>query len=112
MGVFSCYPLQIQPPQPLTWKVHLTCPILSILTLDVWNIAQYILNYFGVGHLITTLHGDICIQAAQGVLVERQYQVGLCVPLDHAQVLGAPLTFLGEIPCSHGCLVHSGYAQL
>ena len=37
--------------------------------LDVGDAAQLVLDGFQAGHLVTTTHGDVCVQVGKGVLV-------------------------------------------
>ena len=53
--------------------------------------AQSVLDGFQVGHLVTSTHGDVCVQAGEGVLVQRRDQVDLGILLGHAHILGMPL---------------------
>ena len=69
------------------------------------------LDGFKMGHLITTTHGDICVQASKGVLVQHQDLVDLSVFLGHACISGTLLKPPGKLSSCHPCLMHSGHAQ-
>ena len=51
-------------PQPPYLVSSISSPYFSVHQyLDVWDMAQPVLDGFQVGHLITTMYGDLCIQA-------------------------------------------------
>ena len=37
--------------------------------LNVGDVAQSLLDSFQAGHLVTSMHGDICVQTGEGVLI-------------------------------------------
>ena len=80
--------------------------------LDIWDEVQSVLDSFQVGHLVTTTHSGICIQAAHGILVQCQDQVDLCILLGYARILGILLKLLGKLLhcCAH--LLHCSHAQM
>ena len=72
---------------------------------------QSVLDGFQVGHLVTSTHGDVCVQAGEGVLVQRRDQVDLGVLLGHARIPGTPLELPGEFSSRRPSLLHGGHTQ-
>ena len=64
--------------------------------------VQSVVNSLQVGHFITTMHGNIGIQMAQGVIVKHQDKVDLCVLLGYAHISDILLKLPGELPYHRG----------
>ena len=58
------------------------------------------------------MHGNVCIQAGKGVLVQRRDQVDLGVLLGHARILGMPLKLPGKLSSRRPSLPYGSYTQM
>ena len=58
------------PPTPLPGQLTQLALLHIHQYLVVWAVLQSVLDDFQVGHPISTLHDDVLIQPAQGILVE------------------------------------------
>ena len=74
--------------------------------------VQSVLDSFQVGHLVTAMHGDICVQAGKGVLVQCRDQMDLSVLLSHACISGMPLELPGKLSSHRPSLPHCGHSQM
>ena len=73
---------------------------------------QPVLDGFQVGHLVTSTHGDVCVQAGKGVLVSCRNQIDLGILLGHAHISGTLLKLPGELSSHHPSLPHCGHSQM
>ena len=58
------------------------------------------------------MHGDVSIQASEGVLIYCQDQVNLGILFGHAHISGTLLELLGKLSSRRPSLPHHGHAQM
>ena len=95
----------------LTWLARLAHPASNTPASRHMGHGAICPRQFSASYLITTMHGSICLQAGQCVLVQCRDQRDLYILLSHTQISGAPLKLPGKLQCCYHDLLHRGKAH-